>query len=206
MAYNAALAEVEEDQLTNTMSRILVTGALGQIGSELTLALRARYGAQNVVAADIRSEGKEDLVNVGPFERLDVTDMDRIKSVIDQYHVDSIFHMAAILSAVGEEKPQLTWKVNMEGLLNILEIARERHLLRVFSPSSIAVFGPETPPDPAPQALPLHPTKCTASPRSRVSYWASTIYIGSALTSEACAIRVSYRLRHALEGGQPIMR
>jgi len=158
MAYNAALAEVEEDQLTNTMSRILVTGALGQIGSELTLALRARYGAQNVVAADIRSEGKEDLVNVGPFERLDVTDMDRIKSVIDQYHVDSIFHMAAILSAVGEEKPQLTWKVNMEGLLNILEIARERHLLRVFSPSSIAVFGPETPPDPAPQAPPLHPT------------------------------------------------
>jgi len=124
----------------------------------MTLALRNRYGAENVVAAGHRTEPSRTLREGGPFERLDVKDKAQIERVVDQYNIDTIFHMAAILSAVGEDKPQLAWQVNMGGLYNILEVARERHLARVFSPSSIAVFGPETPPDPAPQAPPLRPT------------------------------------------------
>jgi nucleoside-diphosphate-sugar epimerase len=144
--------------LTGRTERVLITGAAGQIGSELTLALRDRYGAQNVVAAGHHTEPSRKLREGGPFERLDVKDKAQIERVVDQYDIDTIFHMAAILSAVGEDKPQLAWQVNMGGLYNILEVARERHLARVFSPSSIAVFGPETPANPAPQAPPLRPT------------------------------------------------
>lgn len=140
------------------MSRILVTGAVGQIGSELTMTLRERYGAENVVAAGHHTEPSTALREGGPFERLDVVDKEQIEGIVDRYNIDTIFHMAAILSAVGEDKPQLAWQVNMGGLYNVLEVARERRLARVFSPSSIAVFGPETPPDPAPQAPPLRPT------------------------------------------------
>ena len=140
------------------MKRILVTGAVGQIGSELTVALRERYGVENVVAAGHHTEPSVALREGGPFERLDVKNREQLEGVVDQYNIDTIFHMAAILSAVGEEKPQLAWRVNMDGLYNVLEVARERHLVHVFSPSSIAVFGPETPPDPAPQAPPLRPT------------------------------------------------
>ena len=144
--------------MTDTMSRILVTGAVGQIGSELTMTLRERYGAENVVAAGHHTEPSTALREGGPFERLDVVDKEQIEGIVDRYNIDTIFHMAAILSAVGEDKPQLAWQVNMGGLYNVLEVARERRLARVFSPSSIAVFGPETPPDPAPQAPPLRPT------------------------------------------------
>ncbi len=139
------------------MNRILVTGALGQIGSELTVALRESYGSQNVVATDIRSKADQSL-GEGPFEQIDVTRKDQIETVVDHYKIDTIYHMAAILSTVGENKPQLAWQVNMNGLYNILETARQRNLSRVFSPSSIAVFGPETPRDCAPQAPPLRPT------------------------------------------------
>ncbi len=140
------------------MNKILVTGAVGQIGSELTAALRERYGEQNVVAAGHRTEPSAALRDGGPFERLDVKDKEQIERVVDRHNIDTIFHMAAILSAVGEERPQLAWQVNMGGLYNVLEVARERNLVRVFSPSSIAVFGPDTPPDPAPQSPPLRPT------------------------------------------------
>ena len=135
-----------------------MTGAVGQIGSELTTALRKRYGEENVVAAGHHTKPSAALREGGPFERLDVKDKEQIERVVDRYNIDTIFHMAAILSAVGEEKPQLAWQVNMGGLYNVLEVARERHLVRVFSPSSIAAFGPETPADPAPQAPPLRPT------------------------------------------------
>ena len=139
------------------MYRILVTGAIGQIGSELTAALCERYGLENVLATDHRAASAH-LRGGCTFERLDVTDKEQIERLIDEYQIDTVFHMAAILSAVGEDKPQLAWHVNMDGLYNVLEVARGRHLTRVFSPSSIAVFGPETPPDPAPQAPPLRPT------------------------------------------------
>jgi len=122
------------------------------------MTLRERYGAENVVAAGHHTEPSTALREGGPFERLDVVDKEQIEGIVDHYNIDTIFHMAAILSAVGEDKPQLAWQVNMGGLYNVLEVARERRLARVFSPSSIAVFGPETPPDPAPQAPPLRPT------------------------------------------------
>ena len=125
--------------------RIMVTGAAGQIGSELTLALRKRYGSENVVATGHKTQPSAELRDSGPFEFIDVTRRGTIETVVDKFNVDTIYHLAAILSAVGEEKPHLAWNVNMNGLYNILELARDRKLVRVFCPSSIAAFGPETP-------------------------------------------------------------
>ena len=140
------------------MTRILVTGAVGQIGSELTVELRRRYGAENVLAAGHRTEPSAALWESGPFEFIDVTQRDTLESVVRKYDIDTIYHMAAILSAVGEEKPLLAWAVNMNGLHNVLEAARGHELTRVFCPSSIAVFGPETPRDNTPQETILRPT------------------------------------------------
>jgi nucleoside-diphosphate-sugar epimerase len=137
-------------------TRILVTGAVGQIGSELTMALRKRHGPQNVVAAGHRTPPSPELRDSGPFEYLDVTQRESLEFVVDQYSIDVIYHMAAILSAVGEARPQLCWDVNMNGLLYVLEMARERHI-RLFCPSSIAAFGPETPRDHTPQETVLRP-------------------------------------------------
>lgn len=140
------------------MRKILVTGAVGQIGSELTLELRRRYGGENVVATGHRTKPSEVLLAGGPFAFIDVTDRASLEGVIEQYDIDTVYHMAAILSAVGEERPQLAWNVNINGLYNLLEIARERNLVRLFCPSSIAVFGPETPRDHTPQETVLRPT------------------------------------------------
>jgi len=140
------------------MKRILVTGAVGQIGSELTLALRDRYGAGSVVGTFHHTEPSAKLRDSGPMENLDVTDRGRLEEVVKDYRIDTIFHMAAILSAVGEERPDLAWRVNIGGVYNVLEVARVHKLTRVFIPSSIAVFGPETPKDPAPQETVLRPT------------------------------------------------
>jgi nucleoside-diphosphate-sugar epimerase len=140
------------------MEKILVTGACGQIGSELTLALRERYGNENVVATGHRAKPSERLCTSGPFHFIDVTRRETVEEVVDKYDVDTIYHLAAILSAVGEEKPHLAWDVNSNGLYHILEVARERKMRRVFCPSSIAVFGPETPRENTPQETILHPT------------------------------------------------
>jgi nucleoside-diphosphate-sugar epimerase len=139
------------------MQRILVTGAVGQIGSELTLALRERYGNENVVATGHRTQPGEALQTSGPFEFIDVTKRETITEVVSKYNIDTIYHMAAVLSAVGEEKPLLAWDVNMNGLHNVLEVVREQELVRAFCPSSIAVFGPETPRDNTPQETVLRP-------------------------------------------------
>jgi nucleoside-diphosphate-sugar epimerase len=139
------------------MKRILVTGAVGQIGSELTMALRGRYGHRNVVATGHRTLPSSALRDAGPFEFVDVTQREDLEAVVAKYDIDTIFHMAAILSAVGEAKPQLCWNVNVNGLYNVLEIARARHLYRLFCPSSIAAFGPETPRENTPQETVLCP-------------------------------------------------
>jgi nucleoside-diphosphate-sugar epimerase len=125
--------------------KILVTGSVGQIGSELTIALREKYGNDNVVACGRKTTPSEKLMKSGPFEYLDITDSETVKNVVEKYDIDTIYNMAAILSAVGEEKPFLCWNVNINGMYNILEIAREYDMTRVFVPSSIAAFGPETP-------------------------------------------------------------
>ncbi len=130
------------------MKRIVVTGAAGQIGTEMVAALRERYGRENVLAADIRIP--ESAAVDGPFALADVTIGDSLDAAVARHQADTIFHLAAILSAVGEQRPQKTYEVNIGGLVNVLEVARARDCA-VFTPSSIAAFGPGTPADPAPQ-------------------------------------------------------
>ncbi len=132
------------------MTRVLVTGAVGQIGSELTMVLREKYGNDNVVATGRKTAPSEKLLNSGPFEYADCTDFEKLKSVIRKYKIDTIYHLAAILSGVAEAKPQLAWDVNINGLYNVLELARE-FKCAVFTPSSIGAFGPGTPLDNTPQ-------------------------------------------------------
>lgn len=140
------------------MQRVLVTGAAGQIGSELTPALRELYGSAHVVASDLRVPSSASPIADGPFEVLDVRDRARLAAVITARKIDVVYHLAAILSATGEANPQLAWDVNINGLVNVLEVARAAGVRRVFCPSSIAVFGPETPRAPAPQVTVLHPS------------------------------------------------
>lgn len=135
---------------------ILVTGAAGQIGSELTLVLREKYGAENVIAADLKPPAAA--LASGPFVILDVTEKARLEEVVRKYKVEVIYHLAAILSATGEKDPQLAWRVNMDGLYNVLEVARTAGVRQVFWPSSIAVFGPKTPKERTPQDTILSPT------------------------------------------------
>jgi nucleoside-diphosphate-sugar epimerase len=131
------------------MTRILVTGAVGQIGSELTLALRDRYGNDNVMATDIKNpQGK--LLESGPFQRMDCTDIHATGDIIKKHRPDTIYHLAALLSAVAEANPQKAWDVNINGLYTILEAARE-YKCAVFTPSSIGAFGPTTPRENTPQ-------------------------------------------------------
>jgi len=132
------------------MKRILITGALGQIGSELIAFLRKKYGNENVVASDIKPLSEGMIKQKGPFEHIDCLNAQEIYSVIKKYKIDTIFHLAAILSATGEKNPQLAWKININGLYNVLEIARE-YKCAVFTPSSIAAFGHSTPKDNTPQ-------------------------------------------------------
>lgn len=131
------------------MKRILVTGALGQIGSELVAKLREIYGNDAVVATDLRSSAHE-ITRTGPFELLDVTNDKAMYEIAKRYQVDTIIHLAALLSATAEEKPLLAWNLNMGGLMNALEVARELKC-QFFTPSSIGAFGPSTPKDNTPQ-------------------------------------------------------
>ncbi|MET3545941.1 nucleoside-diphosphate-sugar epimerase [Paenibacillus favisporus] len=131
------------------MKRILVTGALGQIGSELVAKLREIYGNDAVVATDLRSSAHE-ITRTGPFELLDVTNDKAMHEIAKRYQVDTIIHLAALLSATAEEKPLLAWNLNMGGLMNALEVARELKC-QFFTPSSIGAFGPSTPKDNTPQ-------------------------------------------------------
>jgi len=132
------------------MKRILITGALGQIGTELTMYLRKQYGKDNVVASSRRKRGDESFFETGPFEILDVNDAQGIADICKKYRINQIIHLAAILSAKAEENPQEAYKINMNGTYNVLEVAREQGIA-VFTPSSIAAFGTGTPADNTPQ-------------------------------------------------------
>ncbi|WP_339161001.1 L-threonine 3-dehydrogenase [Siminovitchia sp. FSL W7-1587] len=131
------------------MKRILVTGALGQVGSELVLRLRQEYGKEHVLATDIRTSLGE-VVDSGPFEIVDVTNGEKLQEVASSFKADTIIHLAALLSAVAETKPLVAWNLNMNGLINALETARQLNM-KIFVPSSIAAFGPSTPKTNTPQ-------------------------------------------------------
>ena len=139
------------------MRRILVTGALGQIGSELVVALRARYGSEAVIASDIRLPPLDTLRPGERFEFLDSTNARQVQDIVRIGDVGTIYHLAALLSATAEEKPHVAWELNMGGLYKVLEVARQ-HDCKVFFPSSIGAFGPGTPKDNTPQDTIQRPT------------------------------------------------
>jgi len=137
--------------------KILVTGALGQLGSELCVALREQYGNDNVVLTDVRDNVARELVESGPFHLLDCRDSTRLAELVRTNHVTRIYHLAALLSATAESDPHRAWDINMGGLRSVLEVARERGC-EVFTPSSIAAFGPTAPKDHTPQDTIQRPT------------------------------------------------
>ncbi|WP_323703367.1 L-threonine 3-dehydrogenase [Mammaliicoccus sp. Dog046] len=139
------------------MKKIIITGALGQIGTELVLKLREKYGNENVLATDIREPEADSVINNGPFEILDVTDKDKLFELVQTFKADTLMHMAALLSATAEKNPLFAWNLNMGGLVNALEVAREFDL-QFFTPSSIGAFGPNTPKDMTPQVTIQRPT------------------------------------------------
>lgn len=134
--------------------KTLVIGAAGQIGTDLTLELRKRNGAEAVIASDIR---KPEQVELEPFVELDVMDLSRLRELVQEEGIGEVYNMAAILSATAEKMPQKAWKLNMEGLFNVLELGKEGLLDRIFWPSSIAVFGPNTPKKNTPQNTIMDP-------------------------------------------------
>ncbi len=140
------------------MKNILVTGACGQIGSELVPALRKKYGGESVIATGHVTKPSERLRTSGPFEYLNVSDREALAKILYDYDIDTVYHLAAILSAAGEKNPQLTYDVNLGGLFNVLEAARRYKVKRMMVPSSIAAFGPDTPRDNTPNDVVMRPT------------------------------------------------
>jgi nucleoside-diphosphate-sugar epimerase len=132
------------------MKNVLVIGSAGQIGSELTVELRKRYGDTRVVAGIHRTMPPRELLTSGPTETVDVTNTEQISGVVRRHEIDTIYNLAALLSVVGEAKPQQAWHIGIDGLFNVLEVAREYHCA-VFTPSSIGAFGSSTPLDNTPQ-------------------------------------------------------
>ena len=139
------------------MKKILVLGACGQIGTELVLTLRQLKGKETVIAADLKSECPE-IISNGPYIQLDALDKQSIRAYIIENNIKEVYLLAALLSATAEKNPEFAWKLNMEGLFIILDLAKEKHIDKIFWPSSIAVFGPTTPMDQTPQHTIMEPT------------------------------------------------
>lgn len=139
------------------MKKVIITGALGQIGTELVIKLREKFGNEQVLATDIKRPESDSIILNGPFEILDVTDKDRLFELVETFKADTIMHMAALLSATAEKNPLFAWNLNMGGLVNALEAAREYNM-QFFTPSSIGAFGPNTPKDMTPQETIQRPT------------------------------------------------
>ncbi|WP_111708959.1 NAD-dependent epimerase/dehydratase family protein [Lutibacter citreus] len=137
--------------------RVLIIGACGQIGSELTLKLRDIYGNKNVIASDIRTGNKE-LMKSGPFEIVNAMDYDSIANIVENYNITDVYLMAAMLSATGEKFPDKAWQLNMNSLFNVLNLAKEGKIKKLFWPSSIAVFGSTTPKENTPQETVMEPS------------------------------------------------
>ncbi|CAL2090126.1 Uncharacterized epimerase/dehydratase SAR0558 [Tenacibaculum sp. 190524A05c] len=149
---------------------ILILGACGQIGTELTQSLREIHGNENVIASDIRY-GDDEFVKEGPFEIIDATDREKILEVIQKYNISQVYLMAAMLSATAEKYPQKAWELNMNSLLIILELAREKHIKTVYWPSSIAVFGPSSPKVNTPQDTIMNPKTVYGMSKLAGEHW-----------------------------------
>ena len=155
--------------------RILVIGASGQIGVELTLALRKMYGNANVVASDLREEN-DLLKGTGPYVSLDVMNKEMLHVQVIRQGITQIYLLAAILSATGEKNPHLAWSLNMQSLLNVLDIAKEENLHKVFWPSSIAVFGPTSPKQNCPQQTIIEPTTVYGISKYAGEFWCNYFF------------------------------
>ena len=154
---------------------ILVLGASGQIGTELTQKLRLLYGNTNVIASDIR-EGSKEMMNSGPFEIIDATDKAAILQVIQKYNVTQVYLLAAMLSATAEKRPQMAWNLNMNSLLAVLDLAKEKHIKQIYWPSSIAVFGPTTPKENTPQKTVMEPSTVYGISKVSGEFWCNYYY------------------------------
>ncbi|MCE3229729.1 MAG: NAD-dependent epimerase [Bacteroidetes bacterium] len=141
--------------MSTETEKILIIGAGGQIGVELTAKLSEMYGSSNVVASDLKNT---DAFNNNPFETLDALDKKALFDIVRKHGITHIYHLAALLSATGEQNPMFAWKLNMESLFNVLDLAKEKHISRLYWPSSIAVFGPTTPQENTPQYTVMEPS------------------------------------------------
>src|SRR5688500_1501635 len=139
------------------MAKILIIGACGQIGTELTKKLRSIYGTDNVIASDVR-KGDPEFVASGPFEVANALDFNQIQSLIEKYQVEDVYLMAALLSATAEKNPAFAWDLNMNSLFHVLNLAKEGKFKKLYWPSSIAVFGPTTPKQDTPQYTVMEPS------------------------------------------------
>lgn len=139
------------------MEKIIVIGSSGQIGTELVMELRAKYGNDNVVASDLKTAAKE-VMESGPFEKFDALDKVKLFELVKKHNITQVYLLAAMLSATAEQKPMFAWKLNMDSLFNVLELAREGHIQKIYWPSSIAVFGPTTPRENTPQYTIVEPS------------------------------------------------
>ena len=152
----SSIVRITATHVGRTRGRILVTGALGQIGTDLVQALRREHGIDSVIASDIRESDGHSSIEEGPYVPLDVMDTDAISAICKREGIGTVYHLAALLSAIGERNPDKCRRINVGGTISVLEAARECSL-RVYAPSSIAVFGPDAPKNP-PQDAPLNPT------------------------------------------------
>ncbi len=154
---------------------ILIIGACGQIGTELTYALRAKFGADKVIASDIR-EGNQSLMDSGPFEILDATDYDALEEVVAYYEISEVYLMAAMLSATAEKFPERAWYLNMNSLFNVLNLGKEKKIDKIFWPSSIAVFGQNTPKENTPQSAIMEPSTVYGISKQAGERWCDYYY------------------------------
>lgn len=139
------------------MKKILIIGASGQIGSDLTMELRRLFGNENVIASDIKNATQE-VMESGPFVTLDVMDKKKLIEIIDRYQITEIYHLAAILSGNAEKNPRWAWNINMESLFNVLDVSKEKKIQKIFWPSSMGAFGPTTPDKDTPQLTIMEPS------------------------------------------------
>jgi nucleoside-diphosphate-sugar epimerase len=155
--------------------RILIIGASGQIGTELTTYLRNKHGSHKVIASDIQ-EGNEELMQSGPFEILDATDYDAVQEIVIRYEISEVYLMAAMLSATAEKFPMRGWDLNMTSLFHVLNLAKEKKIEKVFWPSSIAVFGPTTPKTNTPQRTVMEPSTVYGISKQTGERWCEYYY------------------------------